>query len=214
LAEAPRPGLGVAARPDGPESDRHPVERTRLHQREYLLRARHAGRKHAFDIKPARILADRPPGADWLGRVVLVEHAHAARAALDERVQEGAALDPVLAEVNLAEDAGITGKNPVAGDPGQFQIGEFARSRPRPAVSVHEISPRNVGICPSPSWWRLPITAAARRHSAPPTAPARPSPTRPKGWRQPIRSASPPRERPGRRSPSALRARTPPARRR
>src|SRR5690606_41286406 len=142
LAEAPRPGLGVAARPDGPESDRHPVERTRLHQREYLLRARHAGRKHAFDIKPARILADRPPGADWLGRVVLVEHAHAARAALDERVQEGAALDPVLAEVNLAEDAGITGKNPVAGDPGQFQIDEFARSRPRPAVSVHEMSPK------------------------------------------------------------------------
>jgi hypothetical protein len=108
-----------------------------------LAGAGHAGRQHALDIKPARILADRLPGADRLVGVVLVEHPHAGRTAADERVQESAALDPVLAEIHFAENAGIAGKHPVAGITRKFEIGEFApvggRGWARPAVSVHQV---------------------------------------------------------------------------
>ncbi|MNL69239.1 hypothetical protein D3C87_1940670 [compost metagenome] len=76
---------------------------------------------------------------------MLVKHPHAIRAAGDKRVQKRPALDLVLAEIDLAEDAGITGKGAVAGNPGQFQIGEFSGRRAQrnthggamPAVSVH-----------------------------------------------------------------------------
>ena len=40
------------------------------------------GRQPALDIKSPLVLADFGPAADHLGRIVLVEHAHAARPAL------------------------------------------------------------------------------------------------------------------------------------
>ena len=48
-----------------------------------------------------------------------------------------AALDDILTEIDLAEDAGITGKGAVDGYAAQLQTGEFARGGTRPAIDVH-----------------------------------------------------------------------------
>jgi hypothetical protein len=68
---------------------------------------------------------------------VLVEHPDTARTAFLDGAAESAALDHVAAEIDLAEDAGITGKRAVASYAAQFQIGEFARGGARPAIDVH-----------------------------------------------------------------------------
>ncbi|MBB5537385.1 hypothetical protein GGD55_004101 [Rhizobium giardinii] len=55
-----------------------------------------------------------------------------------KRLRKRPRLDRVLAEIDLAEDAGIAGKTPLAGQPGKRQIGKLLRSPDRQAVGRHE----------------------------------------------------------------------------
>jgi hypothetical protein len=172
--DAPDALAGRLAGTDGAKADGQPVQRPGLHQRMHLAGAGDAGGENALDIKAALVLADGAPGADGLGRIVLVEHADTGCAPLLDGAAESAALDDILTEIDLTEDAGITGKGAIAGNAAQFQIGEFARGGTRPAINVHGKLLRCEGS----------VRRAGAHRNGRRCAPARPAPTTRPCWRR------------------------------
>ena len=72
-----------------------------------LARPRHVGNEPSARTQPAHILVKLEPHADWLGRVVLEQHRHAADAAAFQRARERSRHYHVARRVDLAEQARI-----------------------------------------------------------------------------------------------------------
>ena len=105
----------VADRLAGAKADGEAVKRAGPHQRQELAGARHAFDDMPAHIKPTRILADRFPDADRLGRVVLEQHADFGNAAPGERGPEGAGHHHVAALILGAEQTGIAFEAAIGG---------------------------------------------------------------------------------------------------
>ena len=82
MAQNPPPPLGrIGAGPNRSEADRQAVQRLAPHQRQHLAGAADILRQPSAHEKAARILPNIRPCADRLTRIVLEQHADAARTA-------------------------------------------------------------------------------------------------------------------------------------